>query len=58
MSAAARYEEARAKHDALVTRYNREWRAGLWTTNRLLAAACEDAHDAMMRARREVEVNA
>ncbi len=35
---------------ALVERYNREYRAGLWSTNRELASECENAYSAMIRA--------
>lgn len=45
------YAQAKARHDALVERYNREYREGRWTTNRELAAQCEDAYDRMIAAR-------
>lgn len=44
------YEKAKAHYWALVNRYNREWRAGLWSTNRPLASECENAYDVMIRA--------
>lgn len=50
MSAALEYEKAKAHHDALVARYNSEWRERKWDTNRPLAGACEDAYSAMVRA--------
>lgn len=47
------YEKAEARYWSLVNRYNREWREGRWSTNRELAGACENAYDAMMRAKGE-----
>lgn len=47
------YEKAKAHYWALVNRYNREWRAGLWSTNRTLASECENAYDVMIRAEQE-----
>ena len=44
------YEKAKAHYWALVNRYNREYRAGKWTTNRTLAGQVEDAYDVMIRA--------
>ena len=44
------YEKAKAKHDRLVARYNREYREGRWSTNRPLASKCESAYDEMIRA--------
>lgn len=46
----AAFLKASAKHDRLVARYNREYRAGKWSTNRPLASACEDAYTAMVNA--------
>ena len=43
-------DEATKTHDTLVARYNREYRAGKWTTNRTLAGKCEDAQSAMWSA--------
>ena len=48
-SLAQQAAEARARHDRIVARYNREYRAGKWTTNRALAGAAEDAYDEMVR---------
>lgn len=45
------YMQAKAKHDRLVDRYNREYRAGKWSTNRPLASKCENAYDEMWRAK-------
>ena len=47
------YEKAKAHYWALVNRYNREYRAGKWSTNRALAGQCENAYDAMIRAQGE-----
>lgn len=47
-------QQATARHDALVARYNREWRARRWSTNRDLAGRAENAYDAMVRARLEL----
>ena len=47
-------QQATARHDALVARYNREWRARRWSTNRELAGQAEDAYDALTRARLEL----
>lgn len=44
------YDRAHARYWRLVDRYNREYRAGRWTTNRPLAGACENAYDVMVRA--------
>lgn len=44
------YEKAKAKHDRLVARYNREYREGRWSTNRPLASKCENAYSEMIRA--------
>ena len=44
------YEKAKARHDRLVARYNREYREGRWSTNRPLASKCENAYDDMIRA--------
>ena len=46
-------DKATARYWSLVNRYNKEWREGRWFTNRELAGACEDAYDAMIRARGE-----
>lgn len=39
-------ERLRLKYETLVERYNREYRAGRWSTNRPLASKCEDAYSA------------
>lgn len=41
--------QARARHDRIVARYNRDYAAGKFTTNRPLAAAAENAYDEMVR---------
>ena len=40
---------AHDRYWSLVDRYNREYREGLWSTNRTLASQCEDAYDAMIK---------
>lgn len=44
------FDDAKAKHDTLVAKYNSEYRAGKWTTNRPLAGKCEDAQSVMWEA--------
>jgi hypothetical protein len=44
------YEKAKAKHDKLVARYNREYLEGRWSTNRPLAGKCENAYAEMIEA--------
>jgi hypothetical protein len=44
------YEKAKAKHDKLVARYNREYLEGRWSTNRPLAGKCENAYSEMIEA--------
>ena len=49
-------DDATKVHDTLVARYNSEYRAGKWTTNRTLAGKCEDAQSAMWEARVALEM--
>jgi len=52
------YEEAKKIHDRIVAQYNREYRAGLWSTNRELASRGENAYSAMVEAaQREGKIN-
>ena len=44
------FEAAEKKSNALRDRYNREYNAGKWTTNRDLAGKSEDAYSEMLRA--------
>ena len=44
------YAEARRTWEKHTERYNREYRAGLWSTNRPLASKCENAYSAMIEA--------
>ena len=44
-------DKAQATFDRITERYNREYMAGLWSTNRPLAAASENAYDALHRAK-------
>ncbi len=49
------YKQAKERYEKLGARYDREYTEGLWTTNRRLAAECEDAYSAMHEARRREE---
>ncbi len=40
------YRKALKRNSLLTDRYNREYMAGKWSTNRPLAGACEDAYSA------------
>lgn len=42
---------AKAREERLVRKYREEYTAGLWSTNRPLAAACEDAFSEVSRLR-------
>lgn len=51
----AEYLAAKERNRVLTERYNREYRAGKWTTNRELAGKCEDAYSEEYRAMRAWE---
>lgn len=42
-------DKATATYWRLVDRYNREYRAGKWSTNRPLASKCENAYSECVR---------
>lgn len=51
----AAYLLAQKRSDRLAARYNREYAAGKWSTNRRLAGQCEEAYSEAERAKREWE---
>ena len=51
----AEYLAAKERNRVLTERYNREYRAGKWTTNRELAGQCEDAYSDEYRCQRAYE---
>ena len=51
----AEYLAAKERNRVLTERYNREYKAGKWSTNRPLAGKCEDAYSEEYRAMRAWE---
>lgn len=51
----AEYLAAQIRNAQLTARYNSEYRAGKWTTNREMAGRCEDAYSEEYRAMRAWE---
>lgn len=51
----AEYLAAKERNRVLTERYNREYKAGKWSTNRPLAGRCEDAYSEEYRAMRAWE---